>query len=237
MATEIQHHFSLNCVEVKDASQGGEFESAMHCEQEHGNFTLCAYTTKSKLKGKKNVLLLSTIRPLSGITHDGRKRKPAIVKFYDFTTGGIDILDQKISKYSCKSVTQPWTMVHFFFLMDTIYCNALTLYAIKHGKTLHKINAFDNGWDLFMSLVKPFIAERPTVGLGIGLQNKISVMLGRNTDEFVEADDNVEYPCYGERKQRCDIWLFNISGVEQKKKEGHIEKVEILFSEMWQSFV
>ena len=115
MATETQHHFSLNCVEVKDASQGGEFESAMHWEQEHGNFTLCAYTTKSKLKGKKNVLLLSTIRPLSGITHDGGKRKPAIVKFYDFTTGGIDILDQKISKYSCKSVTQPWTMVHFFF--------------------------------------------------------------------------------------------------------------------------
>ena len=77
------------------------------------------------------------------------------------------------------------------FLVDAIRCNALIFYAIKHVKTPGKTNAFDNGWDLVISLVKSFIAERPTVGLRIGLQNKISIMLWANADETVEADGNV----------------------------------------------
>ena len=100
---------------LKDASQRDELESTMHWEQEHGNLALCAYTTKSKSKGKKNVLLLSTMRPLFRVTCADRKRQPAIIKFYDFTKGGTDILDQKISKYSCQLLRQRWTMVHFFF--------------------------------------------------------------------------------------------------------------------------
>ena len=112
------------------------------------------------------------------------------------------------------------------FLMDNICCNTLTLYAINHGKTLDKTNAFNNGWDLAISLVKPFIAERPTVGLGIGLRNKISIMLGRNADETVEANDNVEYPQYGKIKQQCNICLFNISGVEQKRKKDTLKKLK-----------
>ena len=31
------------------------------------------------------------------------------------------------------------------FLTDNIRCNTLTLYAINHGKTLDKTNAFNNG--------------------------------------------------------------------------------------------
>ena len=96
---------------------------------------------------QKNVLVLSTMRPLMGITRDDGKRKPAIIKFYDFTKGGTDVMDQKISRYSCKAVSQRWTMVNFFFLLDTIRCNALTLYAVKNDKQLQKLNSFDNSWE------------------------------------------------------------------------------------------
>ena len=45
-----------------------------------------------------------------------------------------------------QSLDVGWNMVQFFFfLIDTIRWNALTLYVIKHGKTIHKTNAFDNG--------------------------------------------------------------------------------------------
>ena len=44
------------------------------------------------------------MRPLMGITRDNGKQKPVIIKFYDFTKKGTDILDQKISKYLCKAV-------------------------------------------------------------------------------------------------------------------------------------
>ena len=90
--------------DLKIAKQGGEFESTMHWEKTEGS--LSTYTTKSKLKARKNVLVLSIMKPLMGIT--------AIIKFYDFTKGGTDVMDQKISKYSCKLLTHCWTMIHFF---------------------------------------------------------------------------------------------------------------------------
>ncbi|XP_057296194.1 uncharacterized protein LOC130625144 [Hydractinia symbiolongicarpus] len=91
--------------EVKDPKSRGEFQSTIHWEKEKGDIALCTYTIEGKSKGKKNVLVLSTMRPIMGITRDDEKHKPSIIKFYDFTKGGTDIIDQKISKHSCKSVT------------------------------------------------------------------------------------------------------------------------------------
>jgi len=210
--------------ELKDAKQREEFESTIHWDKDTGNLALCAYTTKSKSKGKKNVLVLSTMRPLMGITRDDGKLKPAVIKFYDFTKGGTDIVDQKISKYSCKSVTNKWTMVHFYFLLDTIRCNALTLYAIKHNKSLSQVNSFSNGWELVTSLVKPFIAARPTIGLNLNTRSKMSIILGRALEQNVPVAD--EHSRFGETKQRCDICLYDISGDGQKNKKECIEKLK-----------
>ena len=55
---------------------------------------LLSYTVKTKFSGKKNDLLLSTMRPLNGITRDDNKQKPGTFKFYEFTKGGTDIVDQ-----------------------------------------------------------------------------------------------------------------------------------------------
>ena len=112
-------------------------------------------------------------------------------------------------------------MVHFFFLLDTTRCNALAMYTIKHGKSLGKISALDIGWDLVMSVVKAFIGIRPTVCLGIGLHSKISVIVGRNADESVEAEA-YEYPWFGEK----NICLFHISGQNQKKKKDPMKKLK-----------
>ena len=56
--------------EVKDARNRNEFEKTMHWEEEEGNLASCAYTTKSKSKGKNNVLVLSTLPPVMDITRD-----------------------------------------------------------------------------------------------------------------------------------------------------------------------
>ena len=42
------------------------------------------------------------MEPIFGISKD-QKKKPALYKLYDYTKGGIDIVDQKISFYSCKT--------------------------------------------------------------------------------------------------------------------------------------
>ena len=71
--------------EVRDVKDRDELDSSMHWVQEKGNLALGVYTTKSKSKGKKNVLVLSTMRQLMGIARDDGKQKSAIIKFYDFT--------------------------------------------------------------------------------------------------------------------------------------------------------
>ena len=65
--------------DLKNSKQRGEFGSTMHWEKTEGDLSLCTYTTKSKSKGKRNVLVLSTMRPLTGITRDDGKQKPAII--------------------------------------------------------------------------------------------------------------------------------------------------------------
>ena len=66
------------------------------------DLALCSYHVKTKSKGKRNVLMLTTMRPMLGITRDGGK-KTALYKFYDFSKGGTDIVDQNISFYTCKA--------------------------------------------------------------------------------------------------------------------------------------
>ena len=46
-------------------------------------------------KGQENVLMLSSIQSLLGITMDDEKEKPAIIKLSDFPKGGTDVANQK----------------------------------------------------------------------------------------------------------------------------------------------
>ena len=70
--------------------------------QDNGKTNISSYVVKTS-KGKKNVLMLSTIEPIIGTTIDDEKKKPALYKLYDFTKGGTDIVDQKIGSYTVKS--------------------------------------------------------------------------------------------------------------------------------------
>ena len=55
---------------------------------------ITSYTVTTKSKGKKNVVTLSTMRPMDACIKDDDKFKPQIFKFYDFTKGGTDIVDK-----------------------------------------------------------------------------------------------------------------------------------------------
>ena len=60
------------------------------------NLVLHSYVVKNKSSGLRNVLMLSSVQPLLGVTKDDNKFKPAIYKHYDFTKGGTDIVDQRV---------------------------------------------------------------------------------------------------------------------------------------------
>ena len=67
-------------------------------------------------KKKKNVLLLFTHKPFLGTTMDDHENKAAFDKFYDFTKGGTDIVDQRMGFYTCKFKSQKWSMVAFSYI-------------------------------------------------------------------------------------------------------------------------
>ena len=94
--------------ELKKAEGRDEFSATCHFEAQNGNLFLNSYTVKTKSKGKRNVLLLRTMRPLHKKTKDDKKEKPAIYKLYDFTKGGTDIVDQMNDCYTTRAKTLRW---------------------------------------------------------------------------------------------------------------------------------
>ena len=86
---------------LKDVTNG-EINSTETYWEKNGKRIFTSHVTKTS-KGKKNVIVLSTIEPLFGTTIDDDKCKPAKIKFYDFTKGGTDIIDQKMGYYTVKT--------------------------------------------------------------------------------------------------------------------------------------
>ena len=89
--------------------------------------------------------------PLNRITRDDYKQKPGIYKFYDFTKGGTDIVDQLNDYYMVRAQSNRWDLVAFYYILDTICVNSKTLFCIKKGLDVQKENTFDLTFDLSFS--------------------------------------------------------------------------------------
>ena len=105
---------------------------------------------------------------------------PALYKLYDFTKGGTDIVDQKISFFSCKPNPRRLPIVAFSFFLDTCPINASTVLALDQGKDPRKQDSYDFGFDLVMELVRPFIEIRSRNGLSSDITRKIKLVLGES---------------------------------------------------------
>ena len=93
-----------------------EFSTRVYWEKD-GDMCITSFVVPTS-KGVKNVMVLSTMRPLQGITRDDGK-KAAIIKFYNCTKGGTDIVDQRIAKYITKMKSLKWTQVGLLYILDT----------------------------------------------------------------------------------------------------------------------
>ena len=145
------------------------------------------------------------MQPLQGVTIDDGKKKPSIIKFYDFTKGGTDIVDQINDFYTCRSQSYRWDLVVLFYILDTVRTNAKTVWCLKNKKDLSKINSFRFGWDLANSLVKPFIESRCINGLPSHIIQKIENILGKKVKSVPETSGKLKafpYPHRDERR-RC----------------------------------
>ena len=110
--------------------------------------------------------------------------------------------------YTTRAKTSRWSVLTFYYMLDTIQINAKTLWCIKHKQS---ISTFDIAFKLANALVMPFIEQRNLNGLWKPLR---------------KASKERKYPRSGNR-QRCRIclnWCKTKPGnVRLKKQQQHCE--------------
>ena len=79
-------------------------------------------------------MVLSTLNPILGLTKDDGKSKPVIIKFYHFTKGGTDIVDQIMEKHTVKPKSSKWTIAAFSYILNVACVNVSTLSRMNDQK-------------------------------------------------------------------------------------------------------
>ena len=92
--------------ELFDIRRREKFSVTYHYKEKEKDMCITSYTVTTKSKGKNNAVTLSTMRPMDDCIKDDDKFKPQIFKFYDFTKGGMDIVNQMNDFFTTKIVGQ-----------------------------------------------------------------------------------------------------------------------------------
>ena len=191
----------------------------VYWEKEKGAMTMTSYVVNTKSSGKRSVLVLATANPILGVTKDDGKSKPAIIKFYHYTKGGRDIVDQKMGKYSVKPKSSKWTVCAFSYILDITRVNAATLSRLNDNKSpkVHSNQLFLFGWNLAMQLISSHLRHR----------HEFSNHLRKFTQESIAEllGIKIERPLVSPGKhKRCQICLDGIECKDQKKKKDKLGK-------------
>ena len=111
-------------------------------------------------KGKKNVVVFSTSRPLHGKTIDDGNEKPQMIKFYDFTKGGADIVDQLNAYNTTRSKSCHWVMVTPLYMWNTARVNEKTVWCLKNDSNISRTSSYDFSWNLAKALALPHVQQK-----------------------------------------------------------------------------
>ena len=118
----------------------------VYWNKDNTTLNVISYVVNTKSSGKRNVLVLSTLNLILGLTKDDGKSKPAIIKFYDFTKGGTDIVEQIMGKHTVKPKSSKWTVAAFSYIPDVACVNASTLSRINNqNKPTQRSKSFEFG--------------------------------------------------------------------------------------------
>ena len=138
--------------EIFDIPNREIFNATCHFEKEKKNIYLTSYTVKTKSKGKKNVVVLSTSRPLYDKAINDGKKKLQIIKFYELKKGGTDIVDQLNDYHTTRSKSDRRLMVALSYMVDTARVNRKTVWCLKNDSDISSTSSCDFSWNLVKAL-------------------------------------------------------------------------------------
>ena len=110
------------------------------------------------------VVLLSTEHHTSTIDSD-EKKTPQIITAYNDYKGGVDALDWRIERYTCRRKTVRWTLNVFFYVLDIAAANSVVFSKLVHVITNGAENLSPRYRKVTLeklarSLLEPCIADR-----------------------------------------------------------------------------
>ena len=125
----------------------------------------------------KNVIALTAMHNDVRVTKDS-KLKLDVLKFYDHTKGGVDVVDLISSHSSTRMKSAKWTINVLAFVLLTIGTNAYTI--MRQNCPDKKISTFEFSWLLRKSLIVSHVHRRfqNRHGLPADLVQKMMNVLG-----------------------------------------------------------
>ena len=114
-------------------------------------------------------------------------------------------------------------MVAFYFILDTSRVNAQTMLALNEKKDPRKINSFEIGFDLVMSLVCPELECRPRFGLQKNIISKINLYVNQDDDDN-NANNSRLFPKLGDKRKLCSACSDDIAGPACKQKRASLPR-------------
>ena len=162
--------------------------------------------------------MLSTLNPILGLTKDDGKSKPAVTKFYDFTKGGADIVDQIMGKHTVKPKSSKCAIAGFSYILVVACVNASTLSRMNNQqKPIQRSKSFEFDWEIAVSLIRSRLQHRHTHSNGLQkyTQRAIRDILGIKVElppsspgkkkHFRACLDKVEAPDHKKKKASLDL--------------------------------
>lgn len=139
--------------------------------------TICSYVPKKK----KSVILLSTMH-MTGEVENTDAAKPEIIKYYNKTKGGVDVMDKMLGEYTVKRRTKRWPLALFYNMVDVAALASYILYRSHHPNSISKDQRRKFLKDLSKHLCMQSVKDRSGNKLITGkyfIRSAIEMVLGR----------------------------------------------------------
>ena len=111
------------------------------------------------------MIMLSTMHHDINIDEEDPKRRPEIIKFYNKTKIGVDLVDQMVQTYTCRRQTRRWPLNLFCNLLGIAALNACTVFGQVYPDSQSTQDSRRRRFitDLANSLIYPYMKTRQKI--------------------------------------------------------------------------
>ena len=167
--------------------------------------TFAWHLTPSKQSQKERKLLLCYRSPDHCVAKQWYcKEKRQIIKFYNFTKGETDIVDQLNGYCTTRSKSCRWVMVPLSCMLDTARFNGKPVWCLKNDS---RTSSYDFSWNLAKALALPHVKRISVAASSVQLKIKTFLETALLVDDTVPKVEK-KFKGNGQRR-RCQLHMAN----------------------------